>query len=82
MEAPVKGDFRLARCPATVGGVEIPAGVTVMVLNGAANRDPRRFSVPNEFRVERDNAPNISPSVAGCTAVRGAARPPGDPGEH
>ncbi len=56
MEAPVKGDFRLARCPASVGGVDIPAGVTVMVLNGAANRDPRRFSDPNEFQVERDNA--------------------------
>ena len=56
MEAPVKGDFRLARCPATVGGVDIPAGVTLMVLNGAANRDPRRFSDPNEFQVERDNA--------------------------
>jgi cytochrome P450 family 150 subfamily A5 len=56
MEAPVKGDFRLARCPATVSGIDIPAGVTLMVLNGAANRDPRRFSDPNEFRVERDNA--------------------------
>jgi cytochrome P450 family 150 subfamily A5 len=56
MEAPVKGDFRLARCPATVGGVDIPAGVTLMVLNGAANRDPRRFSDPHEFQVERDNA--------------------------
>jgi cytochrome P450 len=56
MEAPVKGDFRLARCPATVGGVDIPAGVTLMVLNGAANRDPRRFSDPNEFHIERENA--------------------------
>ena len=56
MEAPVKGDFRLSRCPANVGGVDIPAGVTLMVLNGAATRDPRRFTDPNEFRVERDNA--------------------------
>jgi len=56
MEAPVKGDFRLARCPANVGGVDIPAGGTVMVLNGAANRDPRRFADPGEFRVERGNA--------------------------
>ncbi|MCV5934828.1 cytochrome P450, partial [Escherichia coli] len=40
-ESPIKGDFRLTRVPATVGGVEIPAGTTVMVLNGAANRDPR-----------------------------------------
>jgi cytochrome P450 len=39
-----------------VGGVEIPAGTTVMVLNGAANRDPRRFDDPNEFRIERTNA--------------------------
>ena len=49
MEAPVKGDFRLARCPATVGGVDIPAGVTVMVLNGAANRDPRRVRGPERI---------------------------------
>jgi cytochrome P450 family 150 subfamily A5 len=55
-ESPVKGDFRLSRVPATVGGVEIPAGTTVMVLNGAANRDPRVFARPGEFLVDRDNA--------------------------
>jgi len=55
-ESPVKGDFRLARVDATVGGVDIPAGSTVMVLNGAANRDPRRFEAPTEFRVDRANA--------------------------
>jgi cytochrome P450 len=55
-ESPVKGDFRLARVDATVGGVDIPAGSTVMVLNGAANRDPRRFEEPTEFRVDRANA--------------------------
>ena len=27
-----------------------------MVLNGAANRDPRRFENPGEFQVERVNA--------------------------
>ena len=56
LEAPVKGDFRLARRQATVGGVDIPAGVTLMVLNGAANRDPRRFEDPADLRVERGNA--------------------------
>jgi cytochrome P450 len=56
MEGPVKGDFRLARRATTVGGVDIPAGTTVMVLNGAAGRDPRRFEDPSEFRVERPNA--------------------------
>jgi cytochrome P450 len=55
-ESPVKGDFRLSRVPTTVGGVELPAGTTVMVVNGAANRDPRRFEDPNEFVVDRDNA--------------------------
>jgi len=55
-ESPVKGDFRLSRIPARVGGAEIPAGTTVMVLNGAANRDPRRFADPGTFDVARPNA--------------------------
>ncbi len=55
-ESPVKGDFRLSRRATTVGGVDIPAGTTVMVLNGAADRDPRRFECPAEFRVDRANA--------------------------
>ncbi len=56
IESPVKGDFRLARRPASVGGVDVPAGATVMVLNGAANRDPRHFDDPDEFQVERRNS--------------------------
>ncbi len=55
-ESPVKGDFRLSRLPVTVGGVDLPAGTTVMVLNGAANRDPRHFEHPGEFSIERENA--------------------------
>jgi cytochrome P450 len=55
-ESPVKGDFRLARTGATVGGVDIPAGSTIMVLNGAAGRDPRRFEDPDDFRMDRPNA--------------------------
>src|SRR6266566_4228939 len=55
-ESPVKGDFRLARVPAAVGGVDLPAGTTVMVLNGAANRDPRRFADPAAFDAARANA--------------------------
>jgi cytochrome P450 len=27
-----------------------------MVLNGAANRDPRHFECPHEFQADRDNA--------------------------
>jgi len=55
IESPVKSDFRLARRGATVGGVEIPAGTTVMLLNAAANRDPRRFECPGDFRLDRGN---------------------------
>lgn len=56
IESPVKGDFRLARVPATVGGVDLPAGTTVMVVNGAANRDPRKFDNPDEFRLDRPDS--------------------------
>jgi len=55
-ESPVKGDFRLSRVPTNVGGVDLPAGTTVMVLNGAANRDPRRYERPDDFDVDRANA--------------------------
>jgi len=55
-ESPIKGDFRLSRVATKVGGVDIPAGATVMVLNGAANRDPRRFELPEQFQIDRANA--------------------------
>ncbi len=56
IESPIKGDFRLARRSTTIGGVAIPAGTTVMIVLGAANRDPRRFEHPADFDVERANA--------------------------
>jgi cytochrome P450 len=56
VESPVKTDFRLARRDTRIGDVDIPAGTPVMLLNGAANRDPRRFDDPNEFRIDRPNA--------------------------
>ena len=56
IESPVKGDFRLSRVPTTVGGEPLGAGCTVMVVNGAANRDPRRFEDPDSFDPERKNA--------------------------
>ncbi len=55
-ESPVKGDFRLSKVPVTIGGVDLPAGTTVMLLNAAANRDPRRFEDPATFDPTRANA--------------------------
>jgi cytochrome P450 family 150 subfamily A5 len=57
-ESPVRGDFRLAKMPVTVGGVEVPAGTTVMLVNAAANRDPRKFDDPDTFDINRPNARN------------------------
>jgi cytochrome P450 len=56
LESPIKVHFRLARRTTTLGGVVIPAGTTLALLNGAANRDPRRFESPNEVQIERSNA--------------------------
>jgi len=56
VESPVKADFRLTRKTTSIGGVEVTAGTPVMLLNGAANRDPRHFECPAEFRADRPNA--------------------------
>ncbi|MEG3143613.1 cytochrome P450 [Sphingomonas sp. RT2P30] len=56
IEGPVKGDFRLAKKPSSVGGVDIPAGTFLYVSNSAANRDSRKFENPGEFELGRKNA--------------------------
>ncbi len=56
IEGPVKGDFRLAKRPTKVGGVDIPAGTFLYIANSAANRDSRKFENPGEFQIGRANA--------------------------
>lgn len=56
IEGPVKGDFRLAKKPTSVGGTEIPAGSFLYIANSAANRDARKFDNPGEFDMARKNA--------------------------
>ncbi len=55
MNAPTKVDFRLVRKTTTLGGVHLKAGTIVMLCLGAANRDPRKFEDPHEFRPDRKN---------------------------
>ena len=55
LESPIQGDFRLSRVPTKVGDLEIGAGTTVMLLNGAANRDPREFENPDTLQLDRVN---------------------------
>jgi cytochrome P450 len=56
LESPLRTQFRMARVRTTLGGVEIPAGGTVMLAPGACNRDPRTFENPHEFDLDRTNA--------------------------
>ena len=72
LESPVKADFRLARRSTSVSGVPIKAGTPVMLLNGAANRDPKQFECPAEFRLDR-------PSQAHIAFGRGVHSCPGGP---
>ncbi|OBG99395.1 cytochrome [Mycobacterium sp. E136] len=55
MQSPTKVDFRLVRKSTTLGGVPLKAGTVVMLCLGAANRDPRKFEDPHEFRPDRKN---------------------------
>ncbi|MBO0864669.1 MAG: cytochrome P450 [Mycobacterium sp.] len=71
-ESPVKSDSRLARKPATVAGVDIPAGTIVMVLPGAVNRDPRRFENPHEFQLDRKNVREHMAFARGVHSCPGA----------
>lgn len=53
-DAPVQGFFRSALTRYEVGGREIPEGARVLLLFGAANRDPRKYPDPDVFRAARN----------------------------
>jgi cytochrome P450 len=55
LETPLQTTFRLARVTTKIGDVHIPAGTTIMLMPAAANRDPRQFEAPAEFRLGRPN---------------------------
>jgi len=55
LETPIKSHFRLASKTAAVAGVRVQAGTPIMLLPGAANRDPGKFENPDEFQVDRPN---------------------------
>lgn len=56
LESPLRSQFRMTRVRTTLGGIEIPAGATVMLLPGACNRDPRVFPDPEVLDIDRPNA--------------------------
>jgi fatty acid omega-hydroxylase len=50
---------RNAAADIEVGGTVIPAGAAVILLYGAANRDPVRFPNPNHFDPEREDNQHV-----------------------
>jgi cytochrome P450 len=57
-DPPVQLTERFAGADLTIEGVRVPAGAEMILLLGAANRDPARFDRPEVFDPDRpDNAP-------------------------
>jgi cytochrome P450 len=56
LESPLRTQFRMARVATQLGGVDIPAGSSLMLIPGACNRDPRVFGDPSRFDIDRPNA--------------------------
>lgn len=59
-ESPFRGHYRHVRRDASLGGVDLPAGSRLLLLWGAANRDPSRFADPNDFRLDRDGLGHLA----------------------
>ncbi len=57
---PIRYTVRVTTVDVQVGGVEIPAGRSVLAWFAAANRDPRRFPDPDVFDVGRDTSGHLA----------------------
>lgn len=55
-EPPFRGHYRHVWRDTTLDGVALPANSHLLLLWGAANRDPRHFDAPNDFRLDRSGA--------------------------
>ena len=55
-ESPFRGHYRHVLRDSTLAGVEVPADSRLLLMWGAANRDPEHFEAPNEFRLDRNSA--------------------------
>ena len=57
---PVEHGTRLTTRAVEIGDTTIPAGARVIMLAGAANRDPAVFDDPDEFRLDRRRVPHVT----------------------
>jgi cytochrome P450 len=53
LQSPFRHHMRVAARSATLGGIEIPEGTTLLLMWGAANRDPAKFERPDEIVLDR-----------------------------
>lgn len=53
LEGPVQGFYRRALAERRLGEATVPAGSRLLLLYGAANRDPDRYEAPDELRLDR-----------------------------
>jgi 4-methoxybenzoate monooxygenase (O-demethylating) len=53
LESPVQTFFRTTTRDVSLGGVAIPEGEKVLMLLGAANRDPRKWPDPDRYDIDR-----------------------------
>jgi fatty acid omega-hydroxylase len=51
---------RSALADIEIAGTVIPKGAPIFFMYGAANRDPRQFPDPNEFKLDRADTSNVS----------------------
>lgn len=52
-EPPFRGHYRHVVNDTALFGVDLPAGSRLVLLWGAANRDPSHFDSPDDFRIDR-----------------------------
>ncbi len=52
-ESPFRGHYRHVWRDTILAGVRVPADAHLLLMWGAANRDPAHFEAPNEFRLNR-----------------------------
>jgi len=52
-ESPFRGHYRHVVRDTTLADVELPADSHLLLMWGAANRDPQQFDTPNDFQLDR-----------------------------
>ena len=71
LESPVQTFFRTTTREVRIGEETIPEGSKVLMLLGAANRDPRRWERADEYHITRRNAGHVGfgTGIHGCVGA-------------